>query len=55
MEVVFDLVHKVHNNHLTMQAICGSHRMAFIARLAQAATRKALNLVVVGSSPTVGV
>ena len=28
---------------------------AFMARLAQSAERKALNLVVVGSSPTVGV
>ena len=55
MELVFDLVHKAHNNHLTLQAICGSHRMAFIARLAQSAKRKALDLVVVGSSPTVGV
>ena len=33
----------------------GSHEKKFMARLAQSAERKALNLVVVGSSPTVGV
>ena len=33
----------------------GSHEKIFMARLAQSAERKALNLVVVGSSPTVGV
>ena len=32
-----------------------SNQQAYMARLAQSAERKALNLVVVGSSPTVGV
>ena len=33
---------------------CGALALKSIARLAQSAERKALNLVVVGSSPTVG-
>ena len=48
-------------NSLRMVLRAISQRMIFqlfllsIARLAQSAERKALNLVVVGSSPTVGV
>ena len=47
-------VRSANAKHFTKER-CNMQSIFLIARLAQSAERKALNLVVVGSSPTVGV
>ena len=52
--VSFELMSMTHVFPPYLAWECGALALKSIARLAQSAERKALNLVVVGSSPTVG-